>query len=408
MSVPGNVYGDSFDQIAMHRGHLMHEAGFSGKGVDIAVMDAGFSMTDELAVFDHLRTMGLIMGSKDFVDGDENVFHGSSHGTFILSTIAGYMPDSLIGTAPHSNYWLFRTEDSDSESPLEEINWIAAAEFADSVGVDLMTTSLGYSEFDNENLNYTPDEMDGNTAWITRGSEIAASKGILVFSSAGNKGDKDWRIITAPADGRNVISVAAVGRDSSRAFFSSFGPGLNGRVKPDLAALGLQATYANFDGGISRGNGTSFSCPILAGLAACLVQANPRTSASKIRTAIQRSANLFYSPNDSLGYGIPDIWEAQLFLNENIDINDPQLQALVFPNPFQDRLTVVLRNVQEDVEIQLFDISGREIPGLNSILIHESDLVRTLELSSLPSGFYILRVISGSEELTRNILKSSF
>lgn len=408
MSVSRNVYGDSFDQIAMHRGHLLHEAGFTGEGVDIAVMDAGYSMTDQLPVFDHLRSLGLIQGSKDFVDGDDNVYHGSSHGSFVLSTIAGYMPDSIIGTAPYANYWLFRTEDTDSESPLEEINWIAAAEFADSAGVDLMTTSLGYSQFDNASLNYSTEDMDGNTAWITRGSEIAASRGIVVFSSAGNKGNDEWRIITAPADGRNVISVAAVGRDSSRAFFSSFGPSSDDRIKPNVVALGLQSTYANFEGGISRGNGTSFSCPILAGLAACLIQANPRLSASKIKSTIERSSSLFYFPNDSLGFGIPDMWEAHLSISQGINLNEPQLQALVYPNPFQDRLTVIARNTTKRVKIQLFDTNGREVPNLDDYLIHETDLVKTLELSFLPSGFYVLRIVSGDETLTKNILKGPF
>lgn len=404
----GNIYGQSFGQIAVHRGQLLHEAGFRGEGVLIGVLDAGFNDTDELSAFSKLYEESRVIGTHDFVDGDANVYHGSSHGTYVLSTMAGYIPDSLIGTAPFANYMLFRTEDSSSESPIEECNWIAAAEMADSAGVDLITTSLGYSTFDNEALNYLPSEMDGETAIITRGTRIAASRGILVLNSAGNKGNSDWNIITAPADADNILAVGAVRADSVHASFSSFGPSADGRIKPEVSAVGFQSTYADLDGGVSKGNGTSFACPILAGLSACLIQAHPNESSQSLRNAIVESAHLFYTPNDSLGYGIPNMWEAHIKLSPFFSSNTEQLQVQVYPNPFREYLTLVIENSEnEDLIVEIFDINGRLLEQPVNFVSSGRSNTRTIQLGDLSDGYYLIRVKNNSSTTVRTIQKIS-
>ncbi len=409
LSSVSNIYGESFNQIALHRGHLLHEAGYTGKGVNVAIIDAGFSNTDVLPVFDYLRDRNLIHSVYDFVDGDEDVYGGSSHGTFVLSTIGGYMPDSLIGTAPDANYWLFRSEDSDSENPIEECNWIAAAEMADSAGVDLISTSLGYSEFDNSALNYTPSQMDGITAIISKAAEIATSRGIVVLNSAGNKGNSEWSVITAPADARNIIAVGAVKSDSTYASFSSIGPSADGRVKPEIVAMGSQSTYANFSGGVSQGNGTSFACPIFAGLVASLIQAHPNSNSIAIREAVLESANHFYTPSNELGYGIPDVWKAHLLLSSTLSARSNQLQVLAYPNPFQDNLTIVVQNIDSsDFSIKIYDIQGREIPVPQEFLIEGQSLVRRINLSFLSDGFYLLEVESAGQRSVINLIHDSY
>jgi len=401
-----NVYGESFDQIEMHRGHLLHAIGFSGEGMRIGVIDAGFSFVDELSVFDKIRNEGRLHIGHDFVDGDEGLFHGSVHGTYVLSTMAGWMPDSLIGTAPMADYWLFRTEDVDSEFPIEEDNWVAAAEMADSIGIDVINSSLGYSLFDDTLYNHTYYNMDGASTRISIAAGMAADKGILVVTSAGNSGDDAWRYITAPADAKNVLTVGAVNVNRQHAFFSSYGPTYDGRVKPNVVALGEQSSFANLNNGIGQGNGTSFASPIMAGLVSCLWQAHPELSVSELIQRIEKSSSVFYQPNDSLGYGIPDIWKAHEDLSNWHDRMSEEPVILIYPNPCNDQCRIIADNLSfEGYTFELVDITGRACRINQDYLISGNTCIKELDMSNRSRGMYYLKILDDQNTYVYPIIK---
>lgn len=305
-------YGFAFNQIDMLNGILLHDAGYDGSGMTIAVLDAGFLNVDIIEGFDSLWINGQILGYKDFVEpASPNIFSSHYHGTMVLSTMGANLPTEMVGTAPEADYWLLRSEDADTEYLIEEVNWVSAAEFADSVGADIINSSLGYTTFDDASQDHTYADMDGNTTPITIGADIAASKGILVVNSAGNSGGSSWQYIGAPADGNEVFSIGAVNSSGNYASFSSTGPSYDGRVKPNVVAQGQGSTVISaYSGSVTSGNGTSFSSPITAGMVACLWQAHPDKTNFEIMTAIEESASLANNPNDQLGYGIPDYLEA--------------------------------------------------------------------------------------------------
>ncbi len=357
-----SLYGPSFRQIEMLNGHQLHALGHTGEGMHIAVLDAGFRHVNELPVFEKARQDGRLHEANDLVNWwTTSVSAHHNHGTYVLSTMAGVLQDSLTGTAPDAQYWLFRTENGESELIIEEHNWVAAAEQADSIGVDLINTSLGYSTFDFPEMDHSYDDLDGETTFITRASTIAASKGMLLCTSAGNKGQSAWRYITAPADARDVLTVGAVNPYAQHAPFSSFGPSADGRVKPDVMAMGQDAVFADTDSTIRIGNGTSFSSPILCGLAACLWQAHPNRTAEEIRTAIIESAHLYSQPNDSMGYGIPDFWQAHLRLRGS-DFAAEAADATVYPNPASNVLFVEWNTPTSDLAdpvYRLYAVNGQ-------------------------------------------------
>jgi hypothetical protein len=405
VKISGNSYGPSWKQIAMHKGHLLHEAGFTGKGMEIGVIDAGFSMVNQLPVFSRLRERGQIISVRDFVDDDSDVYGGSNHGTYVLSTMAGWMVDSLIGTAPEARYWLFRTEDTNSEFPVEEEYWIAAAELADSLGLDILNTSLGYSNFDNPIYDYSYYDMNGETTRISRGAAIAASKGMLVVNSAGNSGANSWHYITAPADADGILSVGAIDSLGNHAFFSSYGPTSDGRVKPNVMALGQATVFAGLSGGISRGNGTSFSSPIMAGLAACLWQAHPSLTSSELLYRIERSSTDFHHPVDSMGFGIPDFWKAHSMLS-NWQFSGEEIQVLVYPNPFSDSFYILVKDIPaEELSLRLYASSGQEIPVNLEWMSADTWLVRHAGLGDIRAGLYMLRIETPSSSGTIRLMK---
>ncbi|HKJ47504.1 MAG TPA: S8 family serine peptidase, partial [Christiangramia sp.] len=265
-------YGLAENQVQMLNTDLLHENDFTGEGITIAVMDSGFPNVNTMSTFDRLRTQNKLLGGYDFPGRSEDFSNPSLnyHGTLVLATMAGFIENSFIGTAPDASYYLFRTEVGPTETPVEETYWVEAAERADSLGVDMINTSLGYTLFDNPDYNYSPEDMDGGTTFISRGANIATEKGLLVVTSAGNRGDENYfQIIGAPADA-NVLSVGAVGPDRNYAFFSSIGPSADGRVKPDVTAQGFQIITVNEFEQLVQVNGTSFSSPILAGSIASL------------------------------------------------------------------------------------------------------------------------------------------
>jgi hypothetical protein len=306
-SVSDFNYGSSLNQIQMLGVDLLHQQNYTGNGMLIAVIDAGFPGVNTLSAFKRLRDSNKILGGFDFVNRNSNFYSGNSHGTSVLSTIAGFVEEQFVGTAPDASFYLFITEDSNSETPLEESLWVEAAERADSLGVDVINTSLGYYTFDNPKHDYTYADMNGNRTYITRGAEIAANKGMIVVNSAGNEGNVAWKYIIAPADANSVLSVGAVNATRVIAPFSSFGPTSDGRVKPDVLAHGQSVYVINVAGNVATSNGTSFASPIMAGAVACYWQKHASKTSKEIIQMVKSSAQLYNNPTPQEGYGIPKL-----------------------------------------------------------------------------------------------------
>ncbi|GHU57994.1 serine protease [Bacteroidia bacterium] len=313
--VKNSVYGYAEKQIQMLNGILLHEKGYKGQGMTVAVIDAGFMNADRLAVFDSLH----LAGTHNVVFPGESVFEEDEHGTKALSCLAANLPGLMVGTAPEATYWLIKSEDSRSEYPIEEDYWTAAVEFADSVGVQVISSSLGYFIYDHTDFSYQTSMLDGHTALISRAAEKLADKGMLLFISAGNEGYGSWEKITFPADARHVLAVGAVTEEKEKSSFSSEGYSADGRVKPDIVALGTRCTTIDADGNVSYPNGTSFSTPTVSGLGICLWQALPWLSNLEIIDLIQKNSSLYNSPNVKLGYGIPDMYK---ILNEYQNVHE--------------------------------------------------------------------------------------
>ncbi len=394
--IDNTLYGESAHQAEQIGAHFLHNQNFKGQGMLIAVLDAGFYKADEYAAFDSLWINGQIKGTKDFVNTDDNLFDGHYHGMSVLSIMGGNIPGELIGTAPKSSYILIRTEDVNTEFLIEEDNWIAGAEYADSAGVDIINSSLGYFLFDDPVMNHTYDDMDGKTTRITRGANIAASKGILVFSSAGNEGREGnpWKYIIAPSDGDSVIAVGAVNRDGLPAPFTSWGPASDGSIKPNVSAVGWNTIIQRNNGTVGTGNGTSYSCPVMAGAAACLWQANPHANASQIKYAIEQSAHLYTNPDSLLGYGIPDIRLADKILKTSfVEKIEHENIWNAYPNPAQNFIILQKNSIvtNKKVEISFYTPEGRLVRKEQ-----QNDAVKIIieNLHTLPSGLLILQIIS--------------
>lgn len=300
------LYGPALAQLQMSRANLLHDAGFKGQGMTIAVIDAGFHNADSIEAMKNIR----ILGTRDFVNPEADIYAESSHGMCVLSCMAMNQPNVMIGTAPEASYWLLRSEDEYSENLVEQDYWAAAIEFADSVGVDLVNTSLGYYSFDDPDKNYKYRDLNGHHALMSREAAKAADKGIVVVCSAGNAGSGSWKKITPPGDAENVITVGAVDKRGILAPFSSIGNTADGRVKPDVVAVGLRSDVMGTNGSLRMANGTSFSSPIMCGMVACLWQACPNLTAKEIIELVRRSGDRADFPDNIYGYGIPDLWKA--------------------------------------------------------------------------------------------------
>lgn len=285
----------------------LHQAGYKGQGIRIGVADGGFYHADSLESLPHAQWLGY----ADFTDGQNDFFGPTgNHGTLCLSTIIAES-NGYEGAATGAQYFLFRTEEVATESPKELDNWVAAIEMADSLGLHIVSTSLGYTQFDNEQFNFAYSDMDGRTSRGAQAAAIATRKGMLLVMAMGNDGNNDWHYLSTPADADNILSVGAVDTDGTIAQFSSYGPTADGRIKPEVCAVGkntLLINPANNENMIS--NGTSFACPLIAGMAACLWSALPDASNTEIRERIIRSADRYTAPHEQYGYGIPNAWLA--------------------------------------------------------------------------------------------------
>lgn len=303
---PDSIYGRAITQIQMSNGDKLHEAGFKGQGMTIAVIDAGFHNVDKITAMQNIR----ILGTKDFVNRQADIFAESSHGMSVLSCIGMNRPDIMTGTAPEASFWLLRSEDEYSEHLVEQDYWSAAVEFADSVGVDVINTSLGYYSFDDKSKNYKYRDLDGRHALMSRQASHIADKGMILVCSAGNSGAGSWKKITPPGDADNVLTVGAIDKRAVLATFSSVGNTADHRVKPDVVAVGVGSDVIRTDGNQGRANGTSFSSPIMCGMVTCLWQACPTLTAKEVIELVRRSGDRAGFPDNIYGYGVPDMWKA--------------------------------------------------------------------------------------------------
>jgi hypothetical protein len=399
-------YGTALNQIAMVNGIGLHQKGLTGSGVLIAVFDGGFLNANIHPGLSHLYQNNQIIATKDFTGSSIPMYEDGSHGTQCLSIIGALDYGKMIGTAPDASFVLCRSEELASEYVIEEYNWVAAAEYADSIGVDIISSSLGYSEFDDSTMNHTYADMNGNTCISSIGASIAASKGIIVCNSAGNQGAGKWRYLTAPSDADNILCVGAVFFDETIAPFSSHGYSYDGRVKPEVVAQGVQTTIANvYNGDYNASNGTSYSNPVIAGMVACLRQAHPDKGVKEIIQAVIRSANRYQNPDSLYGYGIPDFQLADLYLTQ-IDISNlNNNNALVYPNPFSESFTVVFNSSsREEVIVQIFDTSGRLLKS-DSCYVAEGTNQLVTNASSLSGGMYLVRLITEQKVHELKVLK---
>jgi len=390
--------------IAMLNGSSFHPSGYNGRGILIAVPDGGFLNTDRISSLDDLRQRKGIKYTYDFVRNDPFVYGYHTHGTAVMSILAGQLPGILEGTAPGADYMLFRTEDTESESAAEEDFWIAAAEFADSAGADIITSSLGYFHFDDSSLDYSFSDIDGNTAFITKAADIAASKGIMIFSSAGNERSNEWLRIIAPSDGDGVICVGAVDNNKLVSYFSSAGPSSDGRVKPDNVALGVNVIVQTSINEINRSSGTSFSCPVLSGMAACIMQAVADATPNEMIDVFHRSADRFLIPDSLYGYGIPDMAKV-LSLLQDIHLREQPGETLARPNPTTGIIEILFREPPDDVMIEIYSASGimvcrkkyKEYAGRNLAIS---------DLSNHRQGIYFVRLITDNGTYLHKIIKT--
>jgi hypothetical protein len=391
-------YGNSANQIQMLNGHLLHQQNYTGTGKIIAVMDGGFPGVNTIAPFSRLRDNNLILGGYDFVNRNANFYTGITHGTLVLSTMGGYVANQLVGTAPDASYYLFITEDGANESPLELSLWVEAAEEADRLGVDIINTSLGYTVFDNPNYNFTYSDMDGTTAFISKGVDIAFSRGMICVVSAGNSGSSTWQYISAPADAVHALAVGAVNAAGSYATFSSQGPSFDQRVKPDVVAQGQLAVVSNATGSVTTASGTSFSGPIIAGMVAGFWQALPNKTNSHIVQLIKQSASIYSTPNSFLGYGIPNF---NLALTSGLEVVGitPDVFEL-YPNPVQNNISIVFPNEFKNANVVFYNTLGQIV--LDQNVSNDKALI---QLNFLKTGVYIYRIQSNNYSQTGKILK---
>ncbi|MCL2040843.1 MAG: S8 family serine peptidase [Bacteroidales bacterium] len=377
-------YGNASDQIEQLNGIALHNKGYDGEGVLIAVLDGGFCNVNTIDAFAHLYESGRLLMAKDFIEPGGDIYRSgiTEHGTSVLSCMAAYLPNRMVGTAPKASYCLFRTENTLSEYLIEEYTWVIGAETADSIGADLINSSLVYTKYDDPTMSHTYSDMDGRTTIAAIGARKAVERGIFVCTSAGNEGDNvAWRWIGTPADVAEALTVGAVQQNGQYASFSSIGPNAAGEQKPNVMARGADATIINAQGAIISGSGTSYSSPIVCGMVACLLQASPFTPPEKLKTLIESSANLYANPSYQMGYGIPDFNKTLKSLP--VPGHSKCNNILVYPNPASGLLTVKSQYHLE--KALLYDFSGR--------LVAEQLLEKyhyTIATQELRAGMYVI------------------
>ncbi|MGZ3884167.1 MAG: S8/S53 family peptidase [Bacteroidia bacterium] len=398
-------YGSAYWQQKMMDVECLHNMGYRGQGMTIAVIDGGFNMVNTSNLYDSLFMENRLLGTRDFVMGDTMVFEDDVHGARVLSTMAANKPGVMIGTAPKAKYWLLRSEDVSSETISEEYNWVRAAEFADSVGADVCTTSLIYNQFDISSQNHTYSDLTGRIAPMSIAANMAARKGMIMLNCAGNEGANAWYYICVPADADSIITVGSVDSLSVHSSFSSYGPTFDGRIKPDLSARGTNAIVAGPGPTPMYGSGTSYATPMMAGATACLWQYKNFATNIQVITAMKNTATNTSSPNNSIGWGVPQLCSAAAVLG-SVGIKDLKNDngIKVFPNPFSDMLTIDLSGGSAfPVKVRVTDVQGKEV--YSRVYSQPQQSVTIKELSELGSGFYILTLTFPDHTISQKISK---
>ena len=377
----------------------MQTAGYRGEGIDVAVFDAGFIGVNTLPSFQAIYQEGRMKSVFNFVNNSKDVYSAYNHGTEVLSIMAGNISNTYLGGAYKANFFLYQTEDFSSEYRIEEYNWLFAAERADSAGVDVINSSLGYNTFDDPSMDYTYKNMDGKTAVISRAAHKAFERGIVVVNSAGNEGNTSWRYIDAPADAEGVIACGAVDNSGNQSSFSSVGPSADNRVKPDVSALGSGSIIITSAGNIGSASGTSFSSPLIACLVVGLRQAFPQASAKEIYQRVINSASQTNHPDNLLGYGIPNFTLAK-------NLVDFQDDFQVYPNPVSaGPLKILFKNPSDQIfTVTIFNAAGQKTLELSDSISWGSNPY-SVDLSTLSSGLYLVKVQTPTSNKTVRIVK---
>jgi serine protease AprX len=388
-----NDYGGAFNQNNMIDVNFLHNLGFRGQGIKIAVLDGGYYGVDFGVGFQSLRSKNQILETRNFPDNNDQVYFSSTHGSNVLSIMAVDEPGKYIGSAPDAQYYLFRTEVVDSEYVIEEDHWLAAAEYADFVGADIINSSLGYTTFDDFTQDHTYADMDGNTTVVSIAADKAAAAGILVCNSAGNSGDDDWNFIGAPADGDSVFTIGAVDLNGNYVSFSSEGPTVDGQIKPSVSGQGAGTAVMDQTGNVYYGNGTSYSSPLIAGACASFMSAFPELTNMEVMDIIQSTASRATNPNNQIGYGIPNFANAYLSL-KGIALSTTNIISIL-PNPAESEVAIYIAAAETgDAVITIYDISGKIIYS-EPISINSEKIAPILvyNLENLATGIYSVQLI---------------
>ena len=394
-------YGDAANQTTMIRADYLHEQDFTGDGMVVAVLDSGFPNVLNNPAFSSIVAQDRLLGTYDFALRQENVDGTGSHGARTFSNIGGFILDQFVGTAPEASFYLFRTEYGPTENPVEEAWWVEALERADSLGVDVVNTSLGYRAYDNAAYDHSYEDLDGQTTIGARGANHAFDKGMILVTSAGNGGSSSFPTVGTPGDSPGMLTIGAVDSDGDYVSFSSIGPTVDGRVKPDVMAQGLNAAVVSQNGTVSTGSGTSFSSPIMAGAVASLWQARPEISNGQIMQVVRESAHLFNNPTDEMGYGIPNFEDALTILLV-LGLED-QLRAeqfALYPNPVKTSINVSFPKGVTEADVSLYNIIGEQI-----LTVKISNVTNWINLSELGSGMYFATIKSNSKTNSFKLIK---
>lgn len=397
----------TFDQIHQMRGEYLHNLGYKGQGVIIAILDAGFTNANIVGSLQHIYTSSRLLGTYDYVQRDSNVYESSSHGLNCFGLMGAFKPDKYKGSAVDASFYLFKTENVASELLSEEYFLAEGLERCDELGVDIATISLGYTQFDSSSQNHTYADLDGHTTVSAKAVNKASSKGILVLVAAGNEGSNSWHYISTPSDADSAICVAAVDASGNPAGFSSYGFPSDSRIKPNVACRGVSNPVINSSDGVVYGSGTSYATPLMAGMAACLWQAFPAKTNWEIKTAIEQSASQFNSPDKRVGYGIPNFEKAYTLLSPTANqyhVNDDAIR--IYPNPFSEQLVIHIDKLSENAELSIMNLVGQTLwMEKLQASVNEDHRVNTSVLSSLPKGVYLVQLANNEGVVLKKIIK---
>lgn len=393
-------YGDAENQTEMLSVDYLHENDFTGEGMVVAFMDNGYPGVMTNPAYENLRNEGRLLGGYDFVERTASYEGTGNHGANTLSDAAAFLDGQFVGTAPDASYYLYVTEDGNSETPLEEALWVEALERADSLGVDVVNTSLGYQDFDNSNYDHTYQDLDGQTTIGARGANHAFDKGMLLVTSAGNDGF-GFTYVGTPGDSPGMLTIGAVDSNGNYASFSSIGPTVDGRVKPDVMAQGEFAAIVDRFGDVTFSNGTSFSSPIMAGSVASFWQVRPQTPNSEIMQIIRESASMYNNPSDEMGYGIPNFENAYNALMQ-LSIEDEMLENnfAIYPNPVTTDVNISFPKQFSDATFTIYNVLGEQVK--RAIVSKNNNKV---DVSHLSAGVYIATIQSQNKKTSFKLIK---